>query len=93
LPSIVTLAFRAVPTATLLRPLRLTVRLVAVAAVTVPVTPSLKLTLSLAIVVSKPAVLDVTVGTRDAERLTLATPNPGLLPVAEAPLSQNMTSV
>jgi len=78
IPSTVTLAVREVPALTVLRPVRpVTVRLVAVALVTVPVTPLLKLTLSLAIVVSKfaPAIvmlveldgrlslLDVTVGT------------------------------
>ena len=52
-PSTVTLAFRAVPPVTLLSPVRLTVRLVLVAAVTVPVTPLLKVTVSLAAVVSK----------------------------------------
>ena len=52
--STVTLAFRAVPPVTLLSPVRLTVRLVPVAAVTVPVTPLSKVTLSLAVVVSKP---------------------------------------
>ena len=52
-PSTVAVAFNAVPPATLLSPVRLTVRLVLVAPVTVPVTPLLKVTVSLAAVVSK----------------------------------------
>ena len=55
IPSTVTPASSAVPFATPLRPERLTVRLVLVAPVTVPVTPLLlKLTESLAVLVSKP---------------------------------------
>ena len=52
-PSTVTVASRGVPLATLLSPVRLTVSVVLVAAVTVPVTPLLKVTLSLAAVGSK----------------------------------------
>src|SRR5580704_10196436 len=55
-PSTVTLAFRTVPTLRLLTPLRpVTVMLVAVALVTLPVTPLLKVTLSWAAVGSKAA--------------------------------------
>ena len=54
MPSTVTLACSAVPASRLLRPLMETVRLFRVALATVPVTPLSKLTLSWAVLVSKP---------------------------------------
>jgi len=104
-PSTVTLASRAVPALRLLRPLRLpTVRLVAVAPVTVPVTLLLKVTTSLLALVAKSVplivmlveldgrlvVLAVTVGAKVAEKFTLAIPKPGLLVTGEEPLSQKI---
>ena len=58
-PLTVTLASRSVPGDRLLRPLRLTVRLVAVASVTAPVTPLSKVTLSFAALLSRPSPLMV----------------------------------